>query len=89
MKGILSRLYCGEYAGCAHPFSENPELEAAWQEMEALEKELKEMLPDEIKAKFRAYIHACAKVQFEAGEEDFSAGFRLGVQLMEARFRQQ
>lgn len=82
MSSLLSDLFRGKYVGAAPPRNENPEIEEAFRRAEEAERELKELLPAELKGKFQQYIDACEKRCFLCGEQDFVSGFRLAVRLI-------
>lgn len=82
MKNILSELYHGSYSGVDTPYKKNADYTKAIARASVLEDHLRETLPEELLPQFEEYVSANSETLMAYGEKDFTAGFRLGVQML-------
>ena len=86
MDKILSLLYHGEYCALDTDYEENAPHNLALGKAEALEVQFRDQLPDELKPLFDELKKAATEALDACGLKDFTAGYRMGVQLMMAAF---
>ena len=84
MDKILSLLYHGEYSALDTDYEENAPHNLALGKVEALEVQFRDQLPDELKPLFDELKKATTEALDAYGLKDFTAGYRMGVQLMMA-----
>ena len=84
MDKILSLLYHGEYSVLDTDYEENAPHNLALGKVESLEVHFRDQLPDELKPLFEELKKAATEALDACGLKDFTAGYRMGVQLMMA-----
>ena len=84
MDKILSLLYHGEYNALDTDYEENAPHNLALGIVESLEVHFKDQLPDELKPLFEELKKAATEALDARGLKDFTAGYRMGIQLMMA-----
>lgn len=82
MKNILSEIYQGNYDVLKRKDRKGTAFAATLNRMNELETEIRKALPDDVKDAFDAYIQAQADLSEMACEEDFIAGYQLGVNMI-------
>lgn len=82
MKNILSEIYQGNYDVLKRKDRKGMAFAATLNRMNELETEIRKALPDDVKDAFDAYIQAQADLSEMACEEDFIAGYQLGVNMI-------
>ena len=81
MDKILSLLYHGEYSALDTDYEENAPHNLALGKAETLEVQFRDQLPDELKPLFDELKKATTEALDACGLKDFTAGYRMGVQL--------
>ncbi len=82
MKNILSEIYHGQYGVLDHKNRKGTPFAATLDQLNILEAVIKKALPDELKDTFDQYTQAQADLSELACEEDFIAGYQLGVRMV-------
>ena len=82
MKNILSEIYHGSYDVLKRKDRKGTAFAATLNRMNELESVIRKALPDDVKDAFDAYIQAQADLSEMACEEDFIAGYQLGVNMI-------
>ena len=82
MKNILSDIYQGNYTVHNHKNRKGTPFAETMDRIEKLEEEIRKALPEGSKAAFDEYVRARADLSDMACEEDFVAGYQLGVRMM-------
>ena len=82
MKNILSEIYHGQYEVLDHKNRKGTPFATTLDRLNVLEAEIKEALPDGLKDTFDQYAQAQVDLAEMACEEDFIAGYQLGVRML-------
>ena len=82
MKNILSDIYQGNYTVHDHKNRKGTPFAETMDRIEKLEEEIRAALPEGSKATFNEYVRARVDLSDMACEEDFVAGYQLGVRMM-------
>ena len=82
MNSILSEIYRGEYTAIQKHYRKGTQFARLLEQTNKLEVQIREGLPESLKAAFDHYLKASADLSYLACEEDYIAGYKLGVQMI-------
>ena len=82
MSGILRDIYRGKYTVIQKQARKGTPFAKLLDQSNELEERIRKGLPKSLKEDFDQYVKTSADLSYLACEEDFIAGYRLGVRLM-------
>lgn len=82
MNNILSEIYRGKYTAIQKHYRKGTQFARLLGQSNKLEVQIREGLPESLKGAFDHYIKASTDLSYLACEEDYIAGYKLGVRMI-------